>query len=329
MVRVAINGFGRIGRTIFRLGFGRDDIDFIAVNDLTNPRTLAHLLKYDSIHGKYDRDVKAKDDALIVDGKEIKVFAERDPENLPWHELDIDVVVESTGRFRDKENASKHLKAGAKKVIISAPSKGDGINSVVIGVNEDAIKNGDRIVDNASCTTNCLTPVVKVLNDRFGIKRGFMTTVHAYTSDQNLLDGPHDDLRRARSAAINILPTTTGAATATGKVIPELQGRMDGIAIRVPVADGSLIDLVAELERDVTKDEINKAMKEASEGYLKGILEYSEEPLVSSDVIGSRASCIFDAQSTMVIGGNFIKVLAWYDNEVGYSMRMVELITMM
>ncbi len=329
MVRVAINGFGRIGRTIFRLGFGRDDIDFIAVNDLTNPRTLAHLLKYDSIHGKYDRDVKAKDDALIVDGKEIKVFAERDPENLPWHELDIDVVVESTGRFRDRKNASKHLKAGAKKVIISAPSKGDGINSVVIGVNEDAIKNGDRIVDNASCTTNCLTPVVKVLNDRFGIKRGFMTTVHAYTSDQNLLDGPHDDLRRARSAAINILPTTTGAATATGKVIPELQGRMDGIAIRVPVADGSLIDLVAELERDVTKDEINKAMKEASEGYLKGILEYSEEPLVSSDVIGSRASCIFDAQSTMVIGGNFIKVLAWYDNEVGYSMRMVELITMM
>ncbi len=326
MVKVGINGFGRIGRTIFRLGFGKKDIEFIAVNDLTDPKTLAHLLKHDSVHGKYNKKVEAKEDALIVDGKEIKVTAERDPEQLPWGELGIDVVIESTGRFRDKESASKHLTAGAKKVIISAPSKGAEIQSVVLGVNEDAVGK-EEIIDNASCTTNCLTPVVRVLNDRFGVRRGFMTTVHGYTSDQNLLDGPHSDLRRARAAAVNILPTTTGAAAATGKVIPELKGKMDGMAIRVPVPDGSLVDLVAELDKEVTKEEVNQAMKEASQGYLKGILEYSEEPLVSTDIIGNTASSIFDAQSTMVLGGNLVKVLSWYDNEMGYANRMVDLIT--
>ncbi|OYT53309.1 MAG: type I glyceraldehyde-3-phosphate dehydrogenase [Candidatus Altiarchaeales archaeon ex4484_2] len=329
MVKVAINGFGRIGRSIFRLGFGKADIEFIAINDLTDPGTLAHLLKYDSVHGKFDRSVEARDEALIVDGKEIKVLAERDPVNLPWKELEVEVVVESTGRFRKKEDASKHLEAGARKVLISAPSKGGEISSVVLGVNEDALDRGDDIIDNASCTTNCLTPVVRVLNDSFGIKKGVMTTIHGYTSDQNLLDGPHSDLRRARAAAVNILPTTTGAATATGKVIPELQGKLDGIAIRVPVADGSLVDLVVELEKEVTVEEVNKAMREASEGYLKDILEYSEEPLVSTDIIGNKASSIFDAGTTMVIGGNMVKVLSWYDNEIGYSMRMVDLLTML
>jgi len=328
MVKVAINGFGRIGRSIFRLGCGKANIDFVAINDLTSPKTLAHLLKYDSVHGKYDKHVEARDEALIVDGKEIKVLAERDPANLPWKELEIDVVVESTGRFRDKQSASKHLEAGARKVIISAPAKGGEIKSVVLGVNEDALDRGDNIIDNASCTTNCLTPVVRVLNDSFGIKKGVMTTIHGYTSDQNLLDGPHSDLRRARAAAVNILPTTTGAAAATGKVIPELQGKLDGMAIRVPVADGSLVDLVVETEKEVTVEEVNKAMREASEGYLKGILEYSDEPLVSTDIIGKKASSIFDAQATMVIGGNMVKVLSWYDNEIGYSMRMVDLLTM-
>ncbi len=328
MVKVAINGFGRIGRSILRLGFGKSDIEFIAINDLTDPRTLAHLLKYDSVHGRFSRSVEARDEALIVDGKEIKVLAERDPANLPWGDMGVEVVVESTGRFRKKEDASKHLEAGARKVIISAPSKGGEISSVVLGVNEDALDRGDDIIDNASCTTNCLTPVVRVLNDRFGIKRGVMTTIHGYTSDQNLLDGPHTDLRRARAAAVNILPTTTGAAAATGKVIPELQGKLDGMAIRVPVADGSLVDLVVELEREVTREEVNSAMREASEGYLKDILEYCEEPLVSTDIIGNRASSIFDAGATMVIGGSMVKVLSWYDNEIGYSMRMVDLLTM-
>ncbi len=328
MVKVAINGFGRIGRSIFRLGCGKADIEFTAINDLTDPKTLAHLLKYDSVHGKFKKSVEARDGALIVDGKEIKVYAERDPAKLPWRDMEVDVVVESTGRFRDKESASKHLEAGARKVLISAPSKGGEISSVVLGVNEDALDRGDDIIDNASCTTNCLTPVVRVLNDSFGIKKGVMTTIHGYTSDQNLLDGPHSDLRRARAAAVNILPTTTGAAAATGKVIPELQGKLDGMAIRVPVADGSLVDLVVEVEKEVSVEEVNKAMREASEGYLKGILEYSEEPLVSTDIIGNTSSSIFDAGATMVMGGNMVKVLSWYDNEIGYSMRMVDLLTM-
>lgn len=327
MVNVAINGFGRIGRTVFRLGFGRPDIKFVAINDLTDPKTLAHLLKYDSVHGVYNREVKIDGGYLEVDGTKIRVFSERDPEKLPWSELDVDIVIESTGFFRKKEDAAKHLKAGAKKVIISAPGKGD-VKSIVLGVNDEILEDNDEIIDNASCTTNCLVPVVKVLNDKFGIKKAFMTTIHGYTSDQRLLDTPHKDLRRARAAAINIIPTTTGAAIASGKVIPELEGRLDGIAIRVPVPDGSLVDLVAELEKEVTVDEVNKAMKEASESHLKGILEYTEEPLVSQDIVGNKSSSIFDAGSTMVMG-NLVKVLSWYDNEMGYSMRLVDLITSM
>lgn len=327
MVRVAINGFGRIGRAIFRLGFGEKDIDFIAVNDLTDAETLAHLLKYDSVHGEYDKDVSAKGDTLIVDGKKIRILKERDPSKLPWDDMNIEVVIESTGIFTNKKDAQKHIDAGAKRVIISAPSKGDEpVPSIVLGVNDEIIKRKDKIIDNASCTTNCLMPVVRVLHDRFRIKRAFMTTIHAYTNDQRLVDLPHSDLRRARAAAVNIIPTSTGAAKASGKVIPELKGRMDGIAVRVPVANGSLVDLVAELEKDVTVEEINEAMKIASEGYLNGVLEYSEKPLVSSDIIGNKHSAIFDAKSTMVIDSNFVKVLAWYDNEIGFSQRMVDLL---
>ncbi len=325
MVKVAINGFGRIGRLVFRAGFKK--LDIVAVNDLGDIATMAHLLKNDSVHQKLDAKVEVKENSLVVDGKEIKFFAEKDPEKLPWEKLGIDVVVESTGFFVDSEGASKHLKAGAKKVLISAPAKGDGVKTIVLGVNEDSyIKEEDNLISNASCTTNCLAPVVKVLNDRFGVKRGFMTTVHAYTGDQRILDFPHKDLRRARAAAINLIPTTTGAAKAVGLVIPEVKGKMDGIAMRAPVADGSVIDLVAELGKPATKEEINAAVEEASKNELKGILEYSEEPLVSTDIIGNAHSSIFDAGMTSVIDGNFVKVLSWYDNEWGYSNRMVELI---
>lgn len=325
MVNVAINGFGRIGRTVFRLGFKKPDIKIVAINDLADPKTLAHLLKHDSVHGIYNREVEIENSSLVVDGTKIRIFSERDPEKLPWDELGVDIVIESTGFFRKKEDAAKHLKAGAKKVIISAPGKGD-VKSIVLGVNNEILEDDDAIIDNASCTTNCLVPVVKVLNDKFGINKAFMTTIHGYTSDQRLLDTPHKDLRRARAAAVNIIPTTTGAAAASGKVIPELEGRLDGLAIRVPVPDGSLVDLVAELKREVTVDEVNKAMEEASDGYLKGILEYSEKPLVSQDIVGNTSSSIFDARSTMVMG-NLVKVLSWYDNEMGYSMRLVDLLT--
>lgn len=322
MVKIGINGFGRIGRSVLRIGYKDPKIEFVAINDLTDAKTLAHLLKYDSVSGEFKANVGVEGDCIVVDGKKIKVLSEKEPEKLPWGKLGVEVVLESTGRFTKKEEAEKHLKAGAKKVVISAPAKGEGIPSYVLGVSKvtDA-----PICDNASCTTNSLVPVVYVLEKNFGIEKGFMTTIHAYTADQNLMDGPHKDLRRARAAAVNIVPTTTGAAKATGKVIPAMEGKLDGIAIRVPVADGSLTDLVCVLKKNVTVEEVNNAFKKAADGELKGILEYTEKPLVSSDVIGNPASSIVDGLSTNVIGGNLVKVLAWYDNEWGYSSRLVEL----
>ncbi len=325
MVKIGINGFGRIGRCVFRAGFKNEDIDFVAINDLTDARTLAHLLKYDSVHGRFEKKVEAKDNSLIVDGKEIKVLSERDPENLPWDELGVDIVMECTGRFRDRESTSKHLKAGAKKVIISAPAK-DPDWTVVMGVNEkDYDPEKHNVISNASCTTNCLAPVVKVILDRFGIKKGLMTTIHAYTSDQRLLDLPHTDLRRARAAAMSMIPTTTGAAAAVSLVLPELKGKLDGMAIRVPTANVSLVDLIVQTEKNVTVDEVNNAIKKAADNELKGILEYSDEPLVSIDYNGNPNSSIVDLQSTKVMGNNLVKILSWYDNEMGYSYRMVDL----
>jgi len=327
MVKVAINGFGRIGRLVLRAGLKKGGVDFVAVNDLTDAKTLAHLFKYDSVHGKYPGEVKASENGLVIDGKEIKVLGERDPENLPWSDLGVDVVVESTGFFRKKEDAEKHLKAGAKRVIISAPGKGD-MPSIVHGVNDNESE-GVEVFDNASCTTNCLVPVVHVLDTEFGIEKGLMTTIHGYTADQRMVDGPHKDLRRARAGAVNIVPTTTGAAKATGKVIPATQGKLDGMSVRVPVPDGSLVDLVVIVKKETTVDEINAAMKKYAEGELKGVLEYTEEPIVSTDILGNTHSSIFDAKATMVIGGNMVKVLSWYDNECGYSNRVVDLIKAM
>ncbi len=328
MVRVAINGFGRIGRQVFKALFEkyRDQVEVVAVNDLTDVKTLAHLLKYDSNYGKFDANIRTEGDYILVDDVRIKVLAEPDPAKLPWKDLNIDIVVESTGRFRERDKAAKHLEAGAKKVIISAPAKGEDI-TIVLGVNHEKYDpEKHHIISNASCTTNCLAPVAKVLNDKFGIKRGLMTTVHSYTNDQRILDLPHKDLRRARAAAINIIPTTTGAASAIGKVLPELDGKMDGMAMRVPTSTVSIVDLTVELEKSVTVEEVNKAMKEAAEGELKGILGYSEEPLVSSDYKGDPRSSIFDALETKVIDGTFVKVLSWYDNEWGYSNRVADLI---
>jgi len=329
MVRVAINGFGRIGRLVFRAGMKRKGIEFVAINDLTDAKTLAYLLKYDSVHGILDADIKAKGNSIVVNGKEIKIFSEKEPENLPWKKLKIDVVVESTGIFITKEGAEKHLKAGAKKVLISAPAKGDNpIKTIVIGVNEkDYDRKKDDIISLASCTTNCLAPVVKVLNDNFGIEKGFMTTVHAYTNDQKILDLPHKDLRRARAAAMSIIPTTTGAAKAVTLTIPELKGKLDGMAMRVPVADGSITDFVAVLKKEATAEEINKLFRSASEKSLKGILQYTEEPIVSIDIVGNPHSAIFDSELTKT-SGNLVKVVAWYDNEWGYSNRMVDFIKM-
>ena len=325
-VKVAINGFGRIGRLLYRAALEtKADIDFVAVNDLTDAKTLAHLLKYDSVHGKAPFDVKAKEKAIIVDGKELTVLSERDPAKLPWKELGVYLAVESTGRFRDRENASKHLQAGAKKVLISAPAKNPDI-TLVLGVNDDKYdQNKHNIISLASCTTNCVAPVAKVLNEKFGIKEALMTTTHAYTNDQRLLDLQHRDLRRARAAASNIVVTTTGAAVAATLTLPELKGKMNGLAIRVPVPDVSIVDLVATLEKKATTDEINAAFKEAAEKELKGILAYSEEPLVSSDFIHNPYSAIVDGLATMVVG-NLVKVLAWYDNEWGYSVKMVRMI---
>jgi glyceraldehyde 3-phosphate dehydrogenase len=325
-IKVGINGFGRIGRNIFRAAMDDGDIDFVAVNDITDAATLAYLLKYDSALGNLDADVSSDANGIVVNGKAIKVLSERDPANLPWKDLGIEIVVESTGLFRDRDSASKHLTAGAKKVIISAPAKGEDI-TIVLGVNEDKYdKDNHHIISNASCTTNCLAPVAKVLLENFGIKRGLMTTIHSYTSDQRLLDAPHKDLRRARAAALSMIPTTTGAAVATGLVLPELAGKLDGMAIRVPTPNVSVVDLVAELERDASVEAINSAMKKASEGSLKGLLEYMDAPLVSIDFNGNPHSSIFDAPSTMALEGGFIKVLSWYDNEWGYSNRVADLI---
>ncbi len=323
MVKIGINGFGRIGRCVFRAGFKRKDVEFVAVNDVTDAKTLAYLLKYDSVHGMLDARISSGTDYIEVDGKRVKVLSEKEPDKIPWKSLGVEIVIESTGKFLAKEDAEKHLKAGAKAVILSAPGKGE-MPSIVYGVNTEKSKNV-KILDNASCTTNCLVPVVYVLEKEFGIEKGLMTTIHAYTSDQRLIDTPHKDLRRARTAGVNIIPTTTGAAKATGKVIPSMQGKLDGIAIRVPVADGSLVDLVAILKKNVTPAEINAAMKKYAEGELKGILEYTEDPIVSSDILGNENSSIFDASATMVVGGNLVKVFSWYDNEMGYSHRVVDL----
>lgn len=324
-IKVAINGFGRIGRLTFKALLRKENVEVVAINDLTDTKTLAHLLKYDSVHGRFNGIVEATETGLIVDGQEISVTAEREPKNLPWEKLGIDVVLESTGRFVDEAGASGHLQAGARKVVISAPAKGN-IPTVVLGVNEDILTGEERIISNASCTSNCLAPMAKVLDDAFGIEKGYMTTVHAYTADQNLQDAPHKDLRRARAAAYSIIPTTTGAAKAIGLVMPHLKGKLDGIAIRVPIPAGSLTDLTCILKRPATKEEVNAAMKDAADSSLKGILEYTEDPIVSIDIVGNKHSCILDAQMTAA-NGNLVKVVGWYDNEVGYSARSADLIS--
>jgi len=326
--RVGINGFGRIGRNYFRAALEQNaDLDIVAVNDLTSPEALAHLLKYDSITGRIGESVEVQDGNLVVGGKTIRVLAERDPSNLPWKDMGVDIVIESTGFFTKADDARKHIDAGAKKVLISAPGKGAD-RTIVMGVNDSEYDPAtDSIVSNASCTTNCLAPLAKVIHDAFGIERGLMTTVHAYTADQNLQDGPHRDLRRARAAALNIVPTTTGAAKAIGLVIPELDGKLDGFALRVPVPTGSVTDLTVTLAREASVEEINDAYKAASEGNLNGYLRYSDEPIVSSDIVTDPSSCIFDAPLTRVMG-NEVKVVGWYDNEWGYSCRLVDLTTL-
>lgn len=325
-VKVGINGFGRIGRMVFRAALMNPQVDIVAVNDLTDANMLAHLLKYDSVHGTLAEEITVDGDDLVVDGKRVKVIAERDPSQLPWGELGVEVVVESTGRFTKRADAAKHLEAGAKKVVISAPAKDEDI-TVVMGVNEDKYDAANHhVISNASCTTNCLAPFAKVLHEEFGVKRGMMTTVHAYTNDQQILDLPHKDYRRARAAAESIIPTTTGAAQAVALVLPELKGKLTGMAMRVPTPNVSVVDLVVELEKNVTAEEVNTAFQSASEGALKGILAYSEEPLVSRDYNGSVHSSTIDALSTMVMEDNLVKVLSWYDNETGYSHRVVDLV---
>jgi glyceraldehyde 3-phosphate dehydrogenase len=324
-MRVAINGFGRIGRLAFKALLEKSNVEVVAINDLTDNKTLAHLLKYDSVQGKFGGTVDHTDSHIIVNGHKIVATAERDPLNLPWAELKVDVVLESTGFFRSPEGAGKHIEAGAKKVIISAPASGD-IKTVVLGVNDETMTGEETILSNASCTTNCLAPMAKVLDDLLGIESGFMTTIHSYTSDQRLLDAPHSDLRRARAAALNIIPTSTGAAKAVGLVLPHLAGKLNGNSLRVPTPTGSATDFVVTLKKDTTVEEVNAAFKKASETNLKGILEYSEDPLVSSDIVGNPHSCIFDAQTTMV-QGNTVKLMGWYDNEAGYSNRVADLIS--
>lgn len=326
-IRVAINGFGRIGRLSFRRLLEKENVEVVAINDLTDNATLAHLLKYDSVHGRFAGTVESDEESISVNGTKIKAYAERDPKSLPWKELNIDVVLESTGRFVDQPGAGMHLQAGCKKVVISAPAKGD-IPTVVLGVNDDTLTGSETIISNASCTTNCLAPMAKVLDDTFGIEKGYMTTIHAYTADQNLQDAPHSDLRRARAAALSIVPTSTGAAKAVGLVLPQLKGKLDGNAMRVPTPDGSLTDLTVVLKREASIADINNAMKQAAEGKMKGILEYNTDPLVSIDIIGNPHSCIFDSQLTAV-NGTLAKVVGWYDNEYGYSSRVADLITML
>jgi glyceraldehyde 3-phosphate dehydrogenase len=324
-VKIGINGFGRIGRNFFRAAKKKGaGIDFVAVNDITDAATLAHLLKYDSVLGNLDAEIKATEEGIGVDGDEFRVIAERDPAALPWKELGVEIVIESTGLFTDRESAEKHLAAGAQKVIISAPAKGEDI-TIVLGVNGERYEPDEHhVISNASCTTNCVVPLASVLDDAFGIDRALMTTCHAYTNDQNLLDLPHKDLRRARAAAINIVPASTGAAKATSLAIPKLKGKMDGMAFRVPVPDGSVTDLVCLLDREASAEQINEAFREAADNRLKGILKYTEDPLVSSDIVGDAHSCVFDSLSTMAIG-NLVKVIGWYDNEWGYSNRLVDL----
>jgi len=325
-INVAINGFGRIGRLVYRHGYQDRRFKFVAINDLTSPETLAHLLKYDSVHGRFPANVTAVKAGIKVGAKTLKVFSETDPRKLPWKKLGVDVVIESTGKFRKRDQAAMHLEAGARKVMISAPSP-DADIMIVMGVNHKQFKKSKHdVVSTASCTTNCLAPVAKVLNDNFGIKSGLMTTIHAYTNDQRILDSPHKDLRRARAAAVSMIPTTTGAARAAGIVMPEVAGKIDGMAIRVPTADGSLVDLTVQLNKGTTVEAINEAMKKASQTSLKGILEYTEDPIVSIDVVGNPHSSIFDALSTMSLGKNFFKVLSWYDNEFGYAGRMVDML---
>ncbi|PTM56617.1 type I glyceraldehyde-3-phosphate dehydrogenase [Desmospora activa] len=324
--KIGINGFGRIGRAVFRIALNNPDVEVVAINDLTDANTLAHLLKYDSIHGKLDASVEVTANGLIVDGREVKVLAERDPAQLPWGELGVEVVVESTGRFTKKEDADKHRQAGAKKVIISAPASNEDL-TVVMGVNHDKYDPASHhVISNASCTTNCLAPVVKVLHEKFGVRRGLMTTVHSYTNDQQLLDLPHKDLRRARAAAESIIPTTTGAAKAVSKVLPELSGKLNGFSMRVPTSNVSVVDFVAELDQEVTVDEINDALRQAAEGSHKGVMGFSDEPLVSKDYNGDSHSSIVDGLSTMIQDGNMVKVISWYDNEWGFSNRVVDLI---
>lgn len=327
--KIAINGFGRIGRNVFRIACSRPELELVSINDLTDAKTLAYLLKYDSVHGRFEGEVTADGDALVVNGRRIPVTAVKDPAQLPHAANAIDIVIESTGVFTSREGCEKHLTAGAKKVLLTVPAK-DAIDAtIVLGVNDGTLKKEHKIVSNASCTTNCLAPVAKVLDECFGIERGLMTTVHAYTNDQNILDLPHKDLRRARAAAVSIIPTTTGAAKAVGEVLPGLKGKLDGVAMRVPVPDGSMIDLTCVLKKSVTVDEVNAAMKAAAHGALRGVLGYTEDPIVSADIIGCPDSSLFDAKSTMVMAGNMVKVVSWYDNEWGYSCRVVDLATKM
>lgn len=333
--RVAINGFGRIGRLVFRILEQDKAFEVVHINDITDAPTLAHLLKYDSVHGRFKGEVKTEGNAIVVNGKAYEVSAETDPAKLPWKAKQVDIVVEATGVFRKREQVAKHLTAGAKKVVLTVPAKDEIDATIVVGVNDHMLKPEHTIVSNASCTTNSLAPIVKVLHDSFGVVKGFMTTVHAYTNDQRILDLPHKDLRRARAAAVSIIPTSTGAAKTVGKVIPELKGKLDGLSLRVPVADGSIVDFVAELKVAVTAEEVNAAVKKAAEGPMKGIIEYTEDPIVSCDIVGTTASAIFDAESTNVIAedasarGRFVKVLAWYDNEWAYSCRVVDLMKKM
>ncbi len=331
MVQVAINGFGRIGRQVLRIGLNCPELDFVAVNDLSDVETLAYLFKYDSVHGKFNGSIETHGKDLIINGKKIHVLSEKEPDKLPWKKLGVDFIVESTGRFRTKKLASLHLKAGAKKVLVSAPCKGpDKVKTIVLGVNEHEYdKDQDHIINNASCTTNCLAPVVKVLHDNFGIEQGLMTTIHSYTNDQKILDLPHKDLRRGRAAALNIIPTTTGAAKAVTDVIPELKGKLNGMAMRVPTPCGSIIDFVCMLKKPATTEKVNELFKNVSQHHLKNILEYSEEPLVSIDIINNSHSSIFDAKSTMMINDKFLKVIAWYDNEWGYSNRIIDVLKLM
>ena len=324
-IRIGINGFGRIGRNVFKILNANTDFEVAAINDLTDAATLAHLLKYDSNAGRFEGTVESKDGAIVVDGKSIPITAERDPAKLKWGDLGVDIVLESTGIFRAKDQCLLHVQAGAKKVLLSVPPKGEVDAIIVMGVNDDTLRDEDQVVSNASCTTNCLAPMAKVLHESFGIRRGLMNTIHAYTSDQSLQDMPHSDLRRARAAATSIIPTSTGAASALGQVLPELKGRLDGMAMRVPIPVGSVVDLTVELERDATAEDVNSAIRAAAEGPLAGILEYCEDPIVSCDIVGNPASSIFDAGLTSVIDGNFTKVISWYDNEWGYSNRCVDL----